>query len=240
MESSGQRQDWSMASERFATACRRGGIDLAVPFRVAWYNAVVEPQLRLPDFGRPAALAVIAGHTRRVWPRFVAALAAMPRLRESGNPFDDYAQMVVEEGAAAIAADHEIRWANRVGPGMVAMQRAAAAAGLAATSPSYLSVHPTFGPWIGLRALVVFDLDGPPAPAPVPSLPCADCATACMPALARAMAAPADWRQWLAVRDACPVGRQHRYGDEQIEYHYTKNRAVLRRLLAGDDGPAPA
>jgi methylmalonic aciduria homocystinuria type C protein len=28
------------------------------------------------------------------------------------------------------------------------------------------------------------------------------------------------WRLWLAVRDACPVGREHRYSDEQIRFHY--------------------
>jgi cyanocobalamin reductase (cyanide-eliminating) / alkylcobalamin dealkylase len=35
------------------------------------------------------------------------------------------------------------------------------------------------------------------------------------------------WRAWLAVRDACPVGREHRYGDDQIAYHYAKRRDAL-------------
>jgi hypothetical protein len=37
------------------------------------------------------------------------------------------------------------------------------------------------------------------------------------------------WRAWVAVRDACPVGRASRYGDEQIRYHYAKDRGVLER-----------
>lgn len=37
----------------------------------------------------------------------------------------------------------------------------------------------------------------------------------------------ADWEQWLAVRDACPVGTVHRYSASQIAYHYTKSRTLL-------------
>jgi hypothetical protein len=33
---------------------------------------------------------------------------------------------------------------------------------------------------------------------------------------------------WIAVRDACPVGREGRYSDAQLEYHYTKARGLLR------------
>jgi methylmalonic aciduria homocystinuria type C protein len=36
-----------------------------------------------------------------------------------------------------------------------------------------------------------------------------------------------DWRSWLAVRDACPVGRSARYAEEQIAYHYTKDPSHL-------------
>ena len=33
------------------------------------------------------------------------------------------------------------------------------------------------------------------------------------------------------LRDACTVGREHRYDDLQIGYHYTKERAFLQRAL---------
>jgi hypothetical protein len=42
-----------------------------------------------------------------------------------------------------------------------------------------------------------------------------------------AAAVERDWASWVNVRDACPIGRDSRYSDEQIRYHYTK----LRRLL---------
>jgi hypothetical protein len=35
------------------------------------------------------------------------------------------------------------------------------------------------------------------------------------------------WHAWLAVRDACPVGRAHRYDDDQLRYHYAGERDAL-------------
>jgi methylmalonic aciduria homocystinuria type C protein len=131
------------------------------------------------------------------------------------------------------------------------MQRLADVAGLAALTPSMLCVHPAFGPWIALRAAVVFDVAPPDDPGAAPPTACHDCAERCAPALARAVAAatartgraPAarerdandpvapDWTLWLAVRDACPVGREHRYPDAYLRYVYTKDRGVLRAAV---------
>jgi methylmalonic aciduria homocystinuria type C protein len=94
-------------------------------------------------------------------------------------------------------------------------------------------VHPVFGPWIGLRAAAVLDVDAPAGAPPLAPLPCRDCAHACEPAFARALGAGDAWRAWLAVRDACPVGRTHRYGEAQLRYHCTKDRTVLA-AAAGD------
>jgi methylmalonic aciduria homocystinuria type C protein len=55
-----------------------------------------------------------------------------------------------------------------------------------------------------------------------------------MPLFERASAAQAGrdgigdtWPLWLAVRDACPVGRAHRYCEDQIRYHYAGDRTAL-------------
>jgi methylmalonic aciduria homocystinuria type C protein len=79
----------------------------------------------------------------------------------------------------------------------------------------------------------VVALPGEP-PATVPTrLPCPKdmCAATCLPALERAMTARPDdasWQAWLAVRDACSIGRDYRYSDDQVHYHYTKDRSRLR------------
>jgi methylmalonic aciduria homocystinuria type C protein len=142
---------------------------------------------------------------------------------------------------------------------MVAMQRAAESAGLAHLDPStHLSIHPTFGAWLSLRAVVVFDLQGlgraPPAP-PEVALSQAErdeASAALQRAIARSSGnlceelhgpvhreggqescdrgAPA-WREWVALRDVVRLGRRYRFCEDQIEYHYTKDRAKLKAAV---------
>jgi methylmalonic aciduria homocystinuria type C protein len=185
---------------------------------VAEFGTADEP-LGLPDFGRASARAVVVGNTRALW-GFVKDLPGP-------DPVDTYAERVITEEAVRVGVPFEIRWAHHV-PATIAIQRAAAAAGLAWLSPSHLCVHPVYGPWIGLRAVVVFDQDAVSSRARL-AAPCS-CDAGCMPAFERACAAgvPASteelrdrWRLWLAVRDACPVGRSWRYSEEQISWHYT-------------------
>jgi hypothetical protein len=49
------------------------------------------------------------------------------------------------------------------------------------------------------------------------------CDQRCLDAFTRAVGSkgPERWRAWLEVRDACTAGREHRYSDEQIAYHYS-------------------
>jgi methylmalonic aciduria homocystinuria type C protein len=201
--------------EALAARCAQAGFDLLAPFDVAAFNAVAGPQERLPDHGRGHALAVVIGNGRALWPIFRSAADGPP------DPLDRYTVRTLTAAAEATGLPFVALWAHTMRPRPIPIQRVAQAAGLAGLSPSHLSIHPRLGPWLALRAVMVFDAPPPPPP-PALSPPCAGCAQPCMPALAAALAEPADWRRWLAVRDACPVGREHRYGSEQIHYHYTK------------------
>ncbi len=231
-ESDRQRQGWARSFERLRDQCAAGGLDLAQPLQVGWYNDAVEDSLQLPDFGRPESLAVVIGNTRRIWAPFLRALRSRPQLCDSENPVESYVMSVV--GAAVVASERpcEAFWAHDLGPKVVAMQRLAEVAALAYLSPARLSVHPTYGPWIALRAVVVVDVLGPAGPPPAMERPCRDCEAACLPAFTAATGhgEGALWPAWLVVRDACPLGREFRYDEAQIEYHYTKDRSVLDRL----------
>jgi methylmalonic aciduria homocystinuria type C protein len=220
--------------ERVRLKLALAGLDLVQPLSVSWYNAAVEAAYALPDFGRAHALALVVGNTRAMWPVFLAARAADPALRAAPDPIDTYAAHALAGAAAEIAARSEVRLAHEAPPRRVAMQRLADVSGLATLSPSHLNVHPVYGPWIGLRGVIVVDTEGPaerPDPAPRPC----DCTATCLPLFRAAMAAPhagtadiaASWTRWIAVRDACPVGRAHRYSDRQLCYHYLKDPALL-------------
>jgi methylmalonic aciduria homocystinuria type C protein len=94
-------------------------------------------------------------------------------------------------------------------------------------------VHPELGPWLALRAALVLDLTPPEEEPGAARDPCSGCAKPCLPALQSALAAGGagavrqHWRAWLAVRDACPEGREARYGEAQIRYHYALDRSAL-------------
>jgi methylmalonic aciduria homocystinuria type C protein len=225
-----------------------GGIDLVRPLRAGWYDAVVGEEYRLPDVGRGDALAVVLASTRAFWAPFVRHLRTTPGFVEQAHPIEAYVTGVVQDALADLPVRHQVRFSHEPPPRRVAMQRLAHVAGLAALTPSMLCVHPTYGPWIGLRAAVVLDAPGPSGEPPVTPAPCADCAERCEPALVHAQAlattsgdggdpVAGNWRAWLAVRDACPVGREHRYPDAMIRYVYTKDRGVLRGLLHDGIGP---
>ena len=91
---------------------------------------------------------------------------------------------------------------------------------------------PGLRPLIALRAAVVLPRPGPAVPA-AGAPRCRHCPGGCEVALARTLGKPsAGWRDWLAVRDACPTGRGYRYCERQIRYHYTKSRDSLAAAVA--------
>lgn len=230
-----------------ARDCAAGGLDLWATCAAEDYQRVVEPAYHLPDHGRTRALVMVVGNTRALWPVVKAARAgALAGVRD---PVDRHVEATVRGAVVRALAAHApglavaLRFAPEPPPRRVAMQRLAAVAGLAYLAPCHLCVHPVYGPWFALRAAIVLDVDGPP-PRPPLAPPC-DCATGCAPALAEALAAGAPtsavtlrprWRAWLAVRDACPVGRVHRYDDDQLRYHYTGDLAALDGAGPGGGG----
>lgn len=231
----------SAALARFAERLAASGLDLAAPLALDQYNARVPEALRWDPFGRPAAQAVLIGNTRALWDALRAHRGALaPR-----DPVDHYVAAAVAEALPALGVAAAVRHAFEAPPRLLAAVHAAEAAGLAWRAPSQLAIHPVHGPWIALRALVVLDTDAETRGTPL-APPCGDCAHACEPALARAMAASeathagvrATWRTWLAVRDACPVGRASRYDDAALCYHYTHDPAALALALeAPGEGP---
>lgn len=164
-----------------------------------------------------ARLGLLVGNTRALWPRFVAALAA-PALAADPHPLERYTEETIDAAfpGARIYYGH-----RRYGGAFLPLQHLAVLTGLGALAPGHLVVHPVYGPWFALRAVIVVPGTPPPLPPPL-AQPCR-CGSACAEALAtaRAAAGPGVWRAWLAVRDACTL-RDHRYDEDQIRYHYTR------------------
>jgi cyanocobalamin reductase (cyanide-eliminating) / alkylcobalamin dealkylase len=179
------------------------------------------------DPARP--LGLVIGNTRALWPVFLAARRADAALATSPDPIDRYTERTLAHVFAG--EDARIHFAHvRAGDRFLPFQRLAVAAGLAALAPTQLLVHPEYGPWFALRALVALPADAATLAAAVsasqpPALPCRCDGDRCTLAFerARTSAGPDGWRDWLAVRDGCSAGRAYRYSDPQIAYHYTKD-----------------
>lgn len=209
-----------------ARRCAAGGLDLHGVTSAGAYDELVDAPFRLDV--DPSSTVLVIGNTRALWPLLDAWE------RSTGphpDPVDTYVMQVIAEATADVDDVVDVRCSHEPPPRRIAIQRLADRAGLAWLSPSHLCVHPTYGPWIALRAAIVLArpiVDVPDAA----SAPC-DCNSNCLPRLQEAIAAGeptnnaemvAEWERWLAMRDACPVGRDHRYGDEQIRYHYLGER----------------
>ncbi len=186
---------WQEATSAIARECEESGLDIVHPFLEG------------------DRLAILIGNTKRLWPVFVERAD-----RSLANPLDAYVVGVVTKALAPYP--HFVRFAHDPVPSYVPIQKIAVESGLARLSRTYLCIHPEFGPWIALRAVAVIDLPGPPPNAP-PVDRCEGCDVRCQAALDAALPTR-DWRLWLAVRDACNVGREWRYSEDQIAYHYLK------------------
>lgn len=157
---------------------------------------------------------LLVGNTRALWPLFVA------QRRDEPHPLDRYVERSIEHVARRVVDDGgaEVLYAHRTYDGaFLPFQHLAVATGLGALTDGRLVVHPIYGPWFALRAVILLAAPDPPARAPI-AKPCA-CAAACPAALAAAIARPDSGQAWLAVRDACSL-RAWRYTDEQIQFHY--------------------
>jgi methylmalonic aciduria homocystinuria type C protein len=232
--------------DQLRPTCAEAGFDLVQPLQVGWYNDLVTGTLKLEDFGSASHLAIVVGNTRALWPRFLRALRRQPELLAAPHPLQSYTEQSISHAVSLLGLPVSVRWSHTGGTGLVAMQRLAQAAGLAYLAESQLSVHPTYGPWIALRAALSCAVPGPSGPAPELRHPCGGCGTRCRPAFERALQASQGsagvsveptWRLWLACRDACPTGREHRYDEAQILYHYLKDRNQLRQACAALPSP---
>jgi len=159
-------------------------------------------------------LGILIGNTHALWPPFTAAMRDATLAAEV-DPLDRYTERILD---AAFPPPARIFYGHRrYGEAFLPLQRLAALTGLGALAPNHLVIHPVYGPWFALRAVIVLEGE-PPVRQPIPK-PCT-CDASCNETFARAQQS-SEWRDWLAVRASCAL-RSWRYSDDQIRYHYLK------------------
>ena len=156
-------------------------------------------------------LGILVGNTRALWSHFTTAMRD-PELAGDRDPLQRYTERTI----SAVFPEARILYGHRrYGGQFLPFQRLAVAIGLGALAPNHLVIHPIYGPWFALRAVILCE-GVPPACMPI-AQPC-QCDARCVDALEAALPTT-DWKSWLAVRDACSL-RAWRYSEEQLRYHY--------------------
>jgi hypothetical protein len=191
--------------------------------------------------GRFRQLILIGHQGRDFW------TALQRRGMHGAHPID---QFVTECMAAWMNGTMRGHVWRQVFPGSqpVGLQRLGALAGWHQPSPFWVGVDAAWGSWFAYRAIVLADTDLPLTPRRELASPCTRCADKpCIRACpagalsedtvgARRLSACLDFRKQSAspcqdrcmARNACPVGAEHRYTDQQISYHYLHSMRAIR------------
>lgn len=132
----------------------------------------------------------------------------------------------------------------------VPLQKLGVLAGWSHASVLGLSIHPRFGTWFAYRAAFLCAAELPPTTVAASVSPCASCAekpciTACPVNAVREHAMldldacigfrtrpESDCARRCLAREACPVGQEHRYSEEQISYHGGRSLRSVQNYLS--------
>jgi len=249
---------WSARTAALRAALEAQGLDIVAPLNLRWYNEVAPATARVAppaDGAGEEALAVLVGNSRALWPAFTAAHDSDPAIGDAEHPVDTFVARAIRDAIAdasngsrgrtdtrrLVGTDPRVFDSHDTSPGkLVAIQRAAHVAGVAHLDEKcHLAIHARHGPWIALRALLVFDdIRGPDEahrspPPPNPLATDAKARARVDAAFAAALegyegdpdASAERWQRWVAVRDAVlsETGDEphpERYYEDQVRYHY--------------------
>jgi hypothetical protein len=220
---------------RIGRALDAAGFDLRGVLPVAAYDALVPPPWRSAAQQPVARSAVLLACGGRALFR---AFQGSEESRRAADPLDAYTERIAAEAARGLVAGGSaarVLFAHRPIDGrfadFVALGRAC---GLGSPSRLGLLVHPAYGPWLSLRAVVLTGLALGPTPPLADFDPCADCPAPCaaacrgaalrgdridVGACASARAVVSACRLRCDARRACPLGREHAY-DAEAEAHH--------------------
>ena len=222
------------------------GFDLRFVFDIAEVLNILQPAYSADQLARFSTVILFAHGGPNVW-------SAMKASGTGGNdPMDTYSSQVATEYARKFL-NGESKLLYPFGE-TFDLRRLGKLAGWCFPSPLGIDIHPTYGLWFAYRALLVVEQRLEPSEREEFDSPCEQCLdrpcqSAC-PAGAvgdidafnltncvtfrRQEQSPCNYR--CLARLSCPVGSEYRYSKEQLNYHYGRSLATIRRYFESDSG----
>src|SRR5688572_22587456 len=224
------------SADFIAAAVAPFGLNLIGVAEAASYDAEVGPSRRLARHLDGARSVVVVGNGGGAfWDAYRRFCAANPGHERHADPVDDFTRAVVGAACATLEdrGDARVLYPFGFAEDGVSFTRLALLAGLGRPSLVGVLVHPTYGPWMALRAaILVRERLAAPRPAegwdPCPSCRDRPCIPACpgdavteagwsVPRCGAFRARPDDpCASRCHARVACVLGPEHRYPDEAL------------------------
>ena len=159
---------------------------------------------------------------------------------DDAHPVDDFTVSIIEQFLHAEFAGvaYQIVYpCNEASNNAINLQELGDLAGWHHPSPFMVGINASFGSWFAYRAVVLANTDLPatlPVHTASPCDQCADkpCINSCpahalddgqfnlLKCIGYRQQPDSACKATCAARSSCPVGREHRYSDEQMRYHY--------------------
>ena len=220
-----------MSVARVVARLADAGLALTGSIPIAEYDALVPPSWRSAVLAPGARSALVVGNAgRALWEHFTVS----PERALAEDPLDAYTRRVLGEAAGALAPEPAIGfYADRREGVYLPLVALAQRAGFGSPGRVGVLIHPVYGPWIAIRAVMLV-AEALPFRAPTPFDPCTGCPAPCASACHGRVVGPRgvdpaachQARLTLSAcalacdaRSACVVGPEHAYSAEQIAHH---------------------
>jgi epoxyqueuosine reductase len=213
-------------------------------------DASTSQMLRGANLSGPRSIVVIGNGGRDFWRAFSAFADRNPGWRDRANPLDDFTREIIETEVVPVVREAGARCLTvypfmHGGPTLNFIELAKLA-GLGGPSIIGVVLNPTYGPWIAFRAALIVDVDldlpgdavgFDPCPGCVPRSCIAACPAAAVSypggwdipkCLTHRIEVEADCAPRCHARVGCVIGPEHRYPDDELEYHQHRALAAMR------------
>lgn len=216
--------------QRLSALLAEAGWNLRGALPIERYDARVAAPWRAPELLPGARSALVLGSGgRALWQAFQRS----PEFARERDPLDAFCTRQAGAVASLLLGRAVLAHESRQG-GFADLVALGVEAGLGVRSRLALLVHPVYGPWLSIRAVVLTPRQLAPAPSLAGFDPCPSCPAPCAQACPGAAVAPQGFQIERCAatrarepgcagrcdaRRACVLGPEHRYADDAEAHH---------------------